>query len=72
MKEFIPSVDKFLKEKQIQKKSVLLVDNAPSHITEDLQDGEIKVLILSMLAHGPGCFRCAKEKVSTSASFIPD
>lgn len=46
-KEFIPSTEKFLKENNLARKAVLLLDNAPTHPdAEELQDGDIKAMFL--------------------------
>ncbi|KAM6459279.1 jerky protein homolog-like [Liasis olivaceus] len=46
-KEFVPSTEKFLKENDLPRKAVLLVDNAPMHPdAEELQDGDIKAMFL--------------------------
>jgi DDE superfamily endonuclease. len=45
--EFFPSVDQFLKLQNIQKKAVLLIDNALSYPDEDvLSSGDIRVIFL--------------------------
>ncbi|XP_060616128.2 jerky protein homolog-like isoform X3 [Anolis sagrei] len=47
LKEFVPSTEKFLKEKDLPRKAVLLLDNAPTHPdAEELQDGDIKAIFL--------------------------
>lgn len=46
-KEFVSAVDKFLKNNNLPRKALLLMDNAPSHpASDELQDGDIKVLFL--------------------------
>ncbi|XP_028660410.1 jerky protein homolog-like [Erpetoichthys calabaricus] len=46
-KEFIPSTEKFLKENNLLRKAVLLLDNIPMHPdAEELQDGDIKAMFL--------------------------
>ncbi|XP_044311435.1 jerky protein homolog-like [Varanus komodoensis] len=45
--EFVPTVEKHLKENNLPRKAVLLLDNAPSHpATDELTDGDIKALFL--------------------------
>lgn len=45
--ELVPSVEKYLREKDLPKKAILLLDNAPSHPSvEELRDGDIKALFL--------------------------
>lgn len=45
--EFVPKVEKFLKENDLPRKALLLLDNAPSHpATDELTDGEIKTVFL--------------------------
>lgn len=44
-KEFVPSVESFLSSKQLPRKAVLLIDNAPTH-PQNLQDGDIIVTFL--------------------------
>lgn len=45
--EFVPKVEKFLEKKQLPRKAILLLDNAPTHPSEDeLRDGEIKTMFL--------------------------
>lgn len=43
--EFVPSVESFLKSKNLPRKAVLLIDNAPTH-PQSLQDGDIIVQFL--------------------------
>uniref|UniRef100_H9GL84 HTH CENPB-type domain-containing protein n=1 Tax=Anolis carolinensis TaxID=28377 RepID=H9GL84_ANOCA len=46
-KEFVPSTEKFLKENDLPRKAILLLDNAPMHPdAEELQDGDIKAMFL--------------------------
>lgn len=46
-KNFVPDVKKFLKEKNLPAKAILLIDNAPSHPGEkELVEGDIKVKFL--------------------------
>lgn len=40
--EFVPKVEKFLKENNMPRKDLLLLDNAPSDpATDELTDGEL-------------------------------
>lgn len=43
--EFVPTVEQFLKSKNLPRKALLLLDNAPSHPAE-LIDGDIKTIFL--------------------------
>lgn len=46
-KEFVLSTEKFLKENNLPRKAVLLIDNAPTHPdAEELKDGDIKAMFL--------------------------
>lgn len=46
-KEFVPSTEKFLKENNLPRRAVLLLDNAPTHPDADeLKDGDIKAMFL--------------------------
>lgn len=46
-KEFVPSTEKFLKDNNLPRKAVLLLDNAPTHPDPDeLRDGDIKAMFL--------------------------
>ena len=43
--EFVLTVEKHLKDNNLPRKAVLLLDNAPSHpATDELSDGDIKAL----------------------------
>lgn len=45
--EFVPSVEKFMKEKSLPVRALLLLDNAPSHPSEEnLVKGDIKAIFL--------------------------
>ena len=45
--EFVPTVEKHLKDNNLPRKAVLLLDNAPLHpATDELSDGDIKALFL--------------------------
>jgi hypothetical protein len=45
--EFFPSRDQFLKLLNLQKKAVLVIDNALSHLDDDAQSsGDIRVIFL--------------------------
>ena len=45
--EFVPTVEKHLKDNNLPRKAVLLLDNAPSHpAMDELSDGDIKALFL--------------------------
>ena len=47
MKEFVPAVKRFLKKKKLPQKAILLLDNAPSHPSEDeLEKDDIKAKFL--------------------------
>jgi hypothetical protein len=45
LKQFVPQVEKFLAEKGLPKKAILLIDNAPTHPSE-LKSGDIVVRFL--------------------------
>lgn len=46
-KEFVPSTEKFLKENNLPRKALLLLDNAPTHPDADeLRDGDIRAMFL--------------------------
>jgi hypothetical protein len=45
--EFVPTVEKHLKNNNLPRKALLILDNAPSHpATDELTDGDIKALFL--------------------------
>ena len=45
--EFVPCVEKYLRKKDLPRKAILLLDNAPSHLPlDELRDGDIRTLFL--------------------------
>lgn len=67
--QFVPNVNEFLKSKNLPRKALLILDNAPTHPNAKfLQDGDIRVMYLppnvTSIAQpiDQGVLECMKEK----------
>jgi hypothetical protein len=67
--EYVPDVSRHFKSRHHPQKTLLVIDNAPSHPKEsELKKGNIKVVFTCKCniinsANGPGRYRVFKEKV---------